>query len=466
MRGLSLKAGLSWLIGIVLVATLLINVSILIVRAGSRIRVVAERNQSLSRGVLVTAVRILQDTEGDPLPALRRLCDGLSNLRDVDIEILSSDHPSAICGPQSRSRAGREIPDWFVSLMDTPPKITIIPVTSKRLRIDRITIRSNPIDELGDIWSDVSSLALAGLGVTLLVLTLVLLLLRFSLEPFNALRHGLADLEAGKSNVRIALRGAAEFRGISAALNSLAATLDRVRHENRTLVNELIQVQDNERKEIARDLHDEAGPCLFSIRAGAVTLIGLASEPAPDPERVRQICVNVNKASEALQRLFRELLGRLRPSGLAEFGLNAVLNGLVVSWNASRPDVTLDLKLPHDLGSLDEAIALAAYRVVQEAVTNVFRHAGADWAQVRIEFEPGAEPENSDLNRECAPALHISIEDNGVGIPEQRKMGLGLLGMSERVQALGGTIKIERRATGGTLIDVSLPLQGDEEHDP
>ena len=108
------------------------------------------------------------------------------------------------------------------------------------------------------------------------------------------MKRGLAELEAGKSHVRIEQHGATEFRIISAALNSLAETLDRVKTENRSLVDRLIRVQDDERKEIARDLHDEAGPCLFSIRAGVVALSELSADAELDAQKIQQTCESVN----------------------------------------------------------------------------------------------------------------------------------------------------------------------------
>jgi two-component system sensor histidine kinase UhpB len=463
MRSLSLKVGLSWLVGAVLLMTLLINVSILVMHAGPRIRAEADSNLRLTRELVVMAIASLQETD-DPLPALRRFYESLGSLRHVDVKVLANDDLSPIYGPRPNSRSGGEVPDWFVALVDAPPRILIVPVLIRHASYGRIALFSNPIDELAEIWSDVSWLALISLAFTAAILALVLVLLRFSLEPFNALQLGLADLQAGRRNVRVRVRGATEFRSISATLNSLAATLDRVKDQNRSLVNELIQVQDNERKEIARDLHDEAGPCLFSIRAGAVTLVDITQGPAPDLPLVRQICANVNKASEALQTMFRGLLGRLRPRELSEFGLHAVLTGLIASWQVSRPDFTLELISPHDLSSLDEATSLTVFRIVQEGITNIFRHARADSAVVRIEFGSASGFGNSPSESECEPLLNITIEDNGVGISEQRNPGLGLLGMSERVQALGGTISIENRPDGGTRIVVSLPLPMDEDH--
>ncbi len=465
MRCLSLKTELSWLIGLVMLMTLIINLSILIAHAGPRIHAEDDTSLHLTRELVVTAIGSLQETD-DPLPVLSRFYESLGSLRHVDVKVMEAGDTSPVLSVKPIPKSQSEVPSWFVDLVHTPPRVVTIPVIIKGVNYGRIAIISNPVDELAEVWSDVSWLALVGLLVTSIILGLVLLLVRGSLKPFEGLKRGLSDLEAGKSNVRIELRGATEFRVISAALNSLAATLDRVRTENRALVDRLIRVQDDERKEIARDLHDEAGPCLFSIRAAVVAVSELTADATLDILQIRQTCANINKASEILQNLFRALLGRLVPRGLAEFGLREVLKGLLNSWQTSRPDVALELICPHDLSILDESIALTAFRVVQESITNIFRHANANWAQVRVEFGSAAPASSSEIESECAPALLIAIEDNGVGIPSLPILGLGLLGMKERVQALGGRISMDRRVGGGTRIAVSLPLPKDDEDEP
>jgi two-component system sensor histidine kinase UhpB len=263
-------------------------------------------------------------------------------------------------------------------------------------------------------WSDMTWLASISLVVTLTIVVFVLLLVRLSLTPFGALQAGLADLEAGKSGIPIAPRGASEFQNISDALNSLATTLDRVRQENRDLVSELIEIQDSERKEIARDLHDEAGPCLFSIRAAAASLQEAVAQSPPEPERLCEISAIMDRASEALQSLFRGLLGHLRPRGLSELGLEAALKSLFAAWSLGHPEVELRLSSPHDLSSLNETTALTAYRVVQESVTNVFRHAKASWARVTVEFGWDTVGERGESETEDVPTLTLVIEDNGI----------------------------------------------------
>lgn len=462
MRCLSLKTELSWLIGLLMLVTLAINLSVLILHAGPRIRAEDETSVHLTRELVVTAIGSLQETN-DPLPALNRFYESLGKLRHVDVKVLSSSGPTVPTPASAIPRDPGSVPGWFVDLIHTPPRSVIVPVTIKGVDYGRIAIVSNPVDELEEIWSDVSWLALISLLITSLMLGVVLLLVRHSLKPFEGLKRGLADLEAGKSHVRIEQRGATEFRIISAALNSLAETLDRVKTENRSLVDRLIRVQDDERKEIARDLHDEAGPCLFSIRAGVVALSELAADAKLDAQKIQQTCESVNRASEVLQNLFRALLGRLAPRGLAEFGLGEVLKGLIKSWQVSRSDVRLSLACPHDLSILDEPTALTAFRVVQESLTNVFRHANATSAKVRVEFGSMPAVSSADQEAEDAPALLIEVEDDGIGIPDSPKYGLGLLGMRERVRALEGTISIGRRNEGGARVAAALPLPKDEE---
>ena len=459
---ISLKAGLSWLIGVVLLATLLINLAIQMMHAGPRVRAEAGSNLRLAREFVLTTIASIPDS-ANPAPALRGLFANLGSLRHVDIKILERGEAPPVWSAADHIKDA-DPPAWFVRLVDVPPpRVILVPIRGQESDYGNVVIVSNPLDELEEIWSDMTWLASISLVVTLAIIVLVLLLVRLSLTPFSALQAGLADLEAGKTGIRIAPRGASEFRNISSALNSLATTLDRVRQENRDLVNELIEIQDSERKEIARDLHDEAGPCLFSIRAAAASLQEAVAHTPSDPERLRQIATIVDRASEALQSLFRGLLGRLRPKGLTELGLEAALKSLFASWSLGHPEVELRLVSPHDLSSLDETTAFTAYRVVQESVTNIYRHAKANWAQVSVTFGWDTLSEAGDDEGDEFPTLTLLIEDNGIGIAEEHRSGMGLLGMRERVQALGGAMKVERRAGDGTRVIVSLPIRDEEE---
>ena len=463
MPVLSLKARLNLLIGIVLLTILLLNILILLGHAGPRVRAEANSIGTLARELVETSLASLQASK-DPLPALHHLFEELKNSRHLEIEILPNSDPTPLTLARARSEQQNGIPDWLVSIVAPEPKFTLIPATINAVQYGYIAIASNPVDEMAEVWSDVKALAATSLLSTLVILIGVVVLVRFSLRPFDSLAGGLAELEAGRSHVRLGLKGAAEFRNISTRLNSLAATLDRVREEKLALTSQLIKIQEEERRKIARDLHDEAGPCLFSIRAGAATLMNTIAMPGHDFRQLRKICEELNAAGHALQDVMRQMLDQLRPPELAELGLEAALRGLIANWQGTHAGLKLTLETPHNLGSVSEAASLTAYRIIQESLTNIFRHASASHAKVRLAFENAPEPELRESDLGCS-VLHITIEDDGVGITNGLVRGSGVAGMRERVQALEGRFSVHDRPGGGTKIDVLLPLSDDEDKD-
>ena len=155
MRCLSLKTELSWLIGCLMLVTLLINLSISDHPRWTSHPRRGRHQRPLTRELVVTAIGSLQETD-DPLPALNRFYESLGKLRHVDVKVLSGEEmpaaPPAKAAPDSQS----SVPGWFVDLIHTPARILIVPVTIKGVDYGRIAIVSNPVDELEEIWSDVS----------------------------------------------------------------------------------------------------------------------------------------------------------------------------------------------------------------------------------------------------------------------------------------------------------------------
>ena len=156
MRCPSLKTGLGWLVGLVLLLTSVINLSILIMHAGPRTRAEDETGLHLTRELVLMGIASLQETD-DPLPALRRFYDSLENLRHVDVKVVGNDDPAPIFAPRPPSKAEYEAPYWFVALIHTPPKMPIVPVTIKGANYGRIALISNPIDELAEKGSETFS---------------------------------------------------------------------------------------------------------------------------------------------------------------------------------------------------------------------------------------------------------------------------------------------------------------------
>lgn len=255
-------------------------------------------------------------------------------------------------------------------------------------------------------------------------LQLTLLLLSAGLAWFALRRAGVARRE-------IAERIRAEER-----------ITDLLAH-NRELSQRLIQAQENERCALARELHDEVGQICTAIRAEASYIMHADDRPGMVAGAER-----IALASESLYTLVRHMLQRLRPAMLDSLGLEAALQELCESWE-EQFGVACGF-FPHDIPpELDDSSRITLFRLVQEALTNVARHAGAD--QVRIELHPGFD----------GNSLALIIEDNGCGLPgpAARQAGFGLIGMRERVAGQRGEIDFISTAGRGLRIEVALPLR-------
>jgi two-component system sensor histidine kinase UhpB len=214
----------------------------------------------------------------------------------------------------------------------------------------------------------------------------------------------------------------------------------RLLHHNRELAQRLIEVQESERRALARELHDELGQSCNAIRVEAAYI-----QRSSDPAEIEASAVRTAQAAEALYQNVRSLLRRLRPAELDELGLVAALQALGEAWE-ERSSIACIFHHDGDLDDLGEAVDTAIYRIAQEALSNVIRHAGAN--QVRI-----------GLHRNSPHQVTLRVEDDGCGFAAQHHTrGLGLLGCSERAAALGGTLHIDSTLGAGTRLHLQVPV--------
>jgi two-component system sensor histidine kinase UhpB len=255
----------------------------------------------------------------------------------------------------------------------------------------------------------------------------VLLVLAVGLAWFAARRYG----EAGR-----------ELRRRKIAESQLAAALV----DNRRLAQEYVRLQEAEQKRLARELHDELGQYLNVIKLDAVAIRdGRLADSAGLRERAEAIVANGNHVHTALTSLIRQL----RPVGLDELGLEAALEHCVDTWRPRLPGVQLSLELAGDLTGLSEALTLTAYRVVQEGLNNIAKHARA--AHVTLEMRRLPAPGHD--------VITVRIADDGVGFDAMAPtQGLGLIGMRERVAALSGRLEVKSAPGGGFELLARLPV--------
>ncbi|MFI6598324.1 histidine kinase [Nonomuraea sp. NPDC050536] len=209
----------------------------------------------------------------------------------------------------------------------------------------------------------------------------------------------------------------------------LAADLRRSRER-------IAAAREEERRRLGRELHDGLGPALTSV---TMTLDAARRSLPGDPARAADLLTLVHDGMGATLVSVRELVDGLRPPALDNLGLA----GSLVEF-AKAPGPRVEVQVSERLGELPAAVELAAYRIVQEALTNVRRHAAADSARVHLS--------------RTADALHISIHDDGAGLPAAPRTGVGLTSMRERATEVGGWCDIASRARGGTKVTARLPL--------
>ncbi|WP_298260604.1 histidine kinase [Bradyrhizobium sp.] len=446
---LSLRSRINLLLALVLTLGLAVNVARLVLEAGPRIQAEDQSVTRLAREFVETIVGGLSEAP-DPEARLDQIVGDLKRLRHVSIMRLSEASAAAPVDTHDEDDEARSVPAWFTAFIHPGTTSVSVPI-SIRGQSTALVITSIPNDEIAEIWDGILTQLEVGSAVALALFLITMTVVGRALAPLQALSHAMTEIEAGSYSAYIRPFGAPELAAICSKLNHLAATLGEVVEEKRQLAERAISLQDLEREEIARELHDEFGPYLFALRVHAAALMRLGKTSAPDADGVHKHGSAILEQVHALQQFTRRILERLRPVGLAELGLREALGALLRLWNESHPDVEIETTISNSLGETGETAELTIYRVVQEALTNVFRHARA--TAVNVSIEPAQPPAGTKGNRDYAL---VRVCDNGRGLKPDQKFGLGLTGMRERILALGGTLTVAS-GEGGVIIEAMVP---------
>jgi two-component system sensor histidine kinase UhpB len=225
------------------------------------------------------------------------------------------------------------------------------------------------------------------------------------------------------------------------------ARLEQLLLDNRRLARQFLHMQESERKFLARELHDELGQYLNAIKIDAVSIQQRVVEPtSPIVRGATDIIRHIDHVSDVV----RDLIGKLRPTGLDELGLKAAFEHCVEEWRPRLPHVHFSVALEGDLDSLDEVVALTLYRLVQEGVTNVSRHSRARHVDISVRRAPDSNTMDQ---------VVFDMTDDGCGADLTKKItGLGLIGMRERAEMLDGRFELTSTPGSGFSIHAAIPL--------
>lgn len=306
---------------------------------------------------------------------------------------------------------------------------------------------------LGGHFEGSGSVLAIGFTITGVALTITLntLLLRAALQPVRSLRAAVVALNAGHFEVRVSQSplADADLASVTSTLNQMLDHVQRYQERVQDLSASVLRAQEDERHRIARELHDQIGQALTFL------LIRLKIiEAMPQATAVQTELSDLRAAVAATIDQVRKLALALRPPALDQLGLIPALRALTREFSdQTRIAVTFDSPTEPVELALERATAL--YRIVQEALTNIAKHAEARIVQVTLR------------RQELEHAVSVTIHDDGHGFdlcnlsePERRAdgPGLGLFGMEERARLLGGTYAIESAPGLGTTIMATIPL--------
>ncbi len=224
-----------------------------------------------------------------------------------------------------------------------------------------------------------------------------------------------------------------------------AQQTERELEQNRRLT-QLIQTRlEEERRAIARELHDELGQCVTAIKTIGAAIANRTKDTASEIYTSAQTIVNV---AGHIYDVVHGIIRQLRPSALDHLGLREAVEDLVEIWRGRHPEIHCDLRLRGDVDGLGESVNITVYRVIQECLTNVLRHAQATLAQIEVQRDGGI--------------LRVAVSDNGKGLSlpsESESERFGLMGMRERVQALGGEFVLQSQPGAGLTVVATIPVR-------
>jgi signal transduction histidine kinase len=323
------------------------------------------------------------------------------------------------------------------------------PVTFRGTKIGDAVAWVDPAVQTAEAWHDAGRL-MAALAIALpLLCVLVYAALARALRPTRLIAAGLERIAANDLNARLPPFDLAELSAVRDVFNQLVENLGMALAERSELTRRLIALQDEERRYLARELHDEFGQSLAAIRALAASARQTAVQECPSllPE-----CDGIGRTATDMMETLRGALFRLRPPDVDELGLVASLEGLIAGWNGrSRGQPRFEIGFSGTFDELPGAIGANLYRIVQEALTNAAKHADATRVALQLAM--------------CRPApdsagneVELVIDDDGRPNGPAVKSGMGLLGMRERVAALGGRLTFETRPDNGSVLHVVIPV--------
>ncbi len=447
---MSLRIRLNLLITLLFVSLFICSSFYIITNARNAVQHEVESTANLALQLIQIAFSSasLDSDEQKQIQILRRLSE-LELTRHLHIDIHNSND---VLTPIEEFAVLKDIkaPDWFVRLVKPPP--TEIrhwlynPVTPPK----GIIIRADPADEIDENWTEVRSILIFLLAFIILANILLYLAIGKYLAPIDAILSGLSDIEKGNYQLELPHFRLPELDRISQQFNHMAKVLLESKAKNQSLTQRSLEIQEEERRHLAQELHDELGQTIAAIKAVAAAVM---NDKNSDQDRTNSSVKTIIEYSDHIYQVAKNMMHRLRPSVLDEFGLVKALQSMIDDWNSRQDDIFCHFSFSDIPADLAELLNISLFRIVQESLTNALKHSSASKILITMNKVVSSGTEYINLN----------IQDDGVGLNKDKLMtGLGLPGMKERVEMNHGVFDLISEPDNGLTIKIRIPIKLEE----
>jgi two-component system, NarL family, sensor histidine kinase UhpB len=432
---MSLRTRLVLWLGCVLAITLSLGCALAGLHAVGSVRAEIQAALVTGRQAVINGLEEVAQSGGGP-PELRHLVATFDGNRHVRATF--TDSSGAVVAASVLQPPARPIPAWFRRAIgpSLPPVVLTVPSGA-------ITLVADPTNEVGEVWAQANdTVRMLALFFVLTVLLIYWAVGR-ALAPLERLAGAFGRVGAGDFATRVDPVGPPELVRLASGFNGMAEQLGAVEAQNRRLQEQLLSLQEEERADLARDLHDEIGPFLFAAgidAAGIASMLeaGRIGEAGERAEAIRESVAH-------MQTQIRSILGKLRPLSFGAVGLAEAIGNLVAFWRDRHPEIDFVLHVAGEDDALTEGARATVCKIVQESLCNAVRHGDPG----RIEIS---------VTRDAADVV-VRVADDGAG-PGSAGVtpGFGLVGMRERVRAQAGTLAISACPGGrGLAVTARLP---------
>jgi len=434
---MSLRERLLLHVALVLGLSLVIGAALSYWRAAGKVHTELHAAFVVGEQVLKDAVDELKRSP-NPYQHLSGVIERFSGGRHVKVSLLDASGATVV---QSRLAMPDEAaPEWFVALVGGPPEASRIAVPDNIKGYSAFLMEADPRNEVQEFWEDLGSTFATNAILAGLMSALIYWTVGHELRPLAQLNQAFAGVAKGDFSMRLAERGPRDLSAVMHGFNHMAHQLERAEASKTLLEEQLSSVQEEERAELARDLHDEIGPLLFSVGldAAAVQQALGGNANADALERLESI----REAVSLSQKHVLQILGRLRTGTVEDLGLKAAIDRLVEFWTSRHPELSIRAEVVEN--GVGPELDPVVYRIVQESISNAVRHGHPASIEVVLAHDD--------------KGVRVVVTDDGSGL-KSTKSGHGLTGMRERVAARNGWFAIENRTDGkGTRVEAFLPV--------